>query len=196
MNGGGRFAQVANMLNRSLEKNETRGGRLDNPFIGSIPVKRTEPEKVEPKVETKVEDSCVKLQTLSYSGLKEEDYKKIREEMEEIMNKKMGKVDEILSLLKEGNSFTKKEEVAQNTPIFKPQPIITTTEKKIRTKKSYYPITETMWNDLKVKFAEFPEELKSKVFSDGESYYVEMQNKKNLLDNKLLLKLLNKKKTI
>jgi hypothetical protein len=38
--------------------------------------------------------------------------------------------------------------------------------------------------DLKAKFIEFPYEMKSKVFSDGESYYAEMQNKKNLLDNK------------
>ena len=51
-----------------------------------------------------------------------------------------------------------------------------------------------MWEDLKVKFKEFPDELKSKVYSDGVDYFVDMQNKKMLLDNKLLLKILNKKK--
>ena len=107
-------------------------------------------------------------------------------------------MDEILTLLKYVNApMVKREEsVMPKQELLKPEPTKAATKSPIvRTKRSYYPITETMWGggDLKAKFIEFPHEMKSKVFSDGESYYVETQYKKNLLNNNLLLKLLNNK---
>ena len=70
---------------------------------------------------------------------------------------------------------------------------VKSTEKKKGKKSTYYPITDNMWIDLKEKYHDLPDNHRSKVVSDGEQYYIQIKNKKILLDGKGLLKLLNTK---
>lgn len=67
------------------------------------------------------------------------------------------------------------------------------TKKRTRFKRSYYPVTENKWNELKTAFSELTDEHKKLVFSDGEKNYIELKNKKVELNYKAILKLLSKK---
>ena len=84
--------------------------------------------------------------------------------------------------------------IYQNPPTYtnyNQQPQIT--DKGKRTKKTYYNINDSMWLDIKNKYPDLIDNYKNQTYSDGTDYYIDIKNKKNLLDNKLILKLLNKK---
>lgn len=132
----------------------------------------------------------------------------LRLQFETLVKDKLGRIDEILVALKEKqDAFAlqhRSEPTPQSTPapIFFPTPAPNTainltpvqdTAKQVRTKKTYYNITDSMWMDVKTKYPELPDSCRAGTFSDGTNYYVENKNKKLLLDNKTLLKILNKK---
>ena len=143
-----------------------------------------------------------------------EEVKHISLEFEQLVKEKLGKIDEILIALKEkqqGPNEIKYQEpqhlapppVNHQIPIQQPAIPVTApvfniqkTEKVSKGKKTYYNITDNMWTELKNKYTELPDEFRTKTFSDGTNYYVEMKNKKILLDGKGLLKLLNTKTKI
>ncbi len=136
-----------------------------------------------------------------------------RKEFERIVREKLDKLDNVLLSLKEkqdGISEIKLESknlppkviesnllnVGQTIPnIIQNVPNQLNVGQIIpkRTKRSYYPITDNMWNDVQVKFPDIPLDIKQKIYSDGLDYFVDTKNKKSLLNNKIILKLLNKK---
>lgn len=142
---------------------------------------------------------------------------KARLEFEQLVREKFGKIEDILITLKDkqdaiANSNKQERIVAEQRgncsagvhgtepfePVpqyLRPEPIkVEAVQKTSRTKKTYYNITDNMWGDVKTKFPEIPDEVRSKTFSDGTDYYIDNKNKKIILDNKALLKILNSKK--
>jgi len=61
-------------------------------------------------------------------------------------------------------------------------------------KKTYFNVPDRIWNEIKSKYPELPEEVKSRVYSDGTEMYIEIKKKKMPLDGKCVLKILNEKK--
>lgn len=127
----------------------------------------------------------------------------ISQEFQTLINEKLGKIDEILVALKEkqeemSSSIQKQglgfklSEIEQEkvgpelNSTFKAE-----TKAKRNPKKSYFSITEQMWSNLKSNFPELSDNYKNQTFSDGDSFYVNINGSKKLLDNKLYLKLLN-----
>lgn len=207
LNPGGRFAQTQNLLSKAFEKPEAPIGRLDNPFM----YQQTQQKEVQQTNQVPILTPTPTTPQVASNNTSEEEYKKMKTELEGMFNEKFSKLDEMLMLLKESNA--KQNEIQkqvsnqvnpnqgtahlQNMSFIQPKPnVIETTikEKQPRTKRTYYPITEMMWGEVKAKFVDLPDEYRSKTFSDGVDFFIEMQNKKNLLDNRLLLKILNKKK--
>jgi hypothetical protein len=123
----------------------------------------------------------------------------IKAEFEYLVKEKLGKIDDILVALKEKQDAltTETENLKKNpnpviptpTPTFVVEP-----EKKKRTKKSYYTVTDNMWDIVKQKFPDLSDKYRKDTYSDGTDYYVDIKNKKTFLDNKCVLKLLNKNK--
>ena len=148
-----------------------------------------------------------KQATTKPAETKESDEFEMRAEFEKIVKQKLEKIDEVLDALKARHDKIYEEQaIVQETlssPLInnslsnQPQQKITNAtllkSQTPRTKKTYYQIIESMWTDVKSKFPDLSDELKSKIYSDGTDYYVDMKNKKCLLDNKLLLKILSKK---
>lgn len=140
--------------------------------------------------------------------IEEENQIRISTELENMMKEKFGKVDEIMLLLKDmqekkinGNNHQTQQFIDNNhrlqenelnniTPINVNQPIPKPAPKRF--KRSYYPIPENRWNELKTNFPELNESHRSLVFSDGEKNYLEFKNKKIELNYKAILKLLAK----
>ena len=124
----------------------------------------------------------------------------ISEDFQKLINEKVGKIDEILIAIQ-----TKQDEmqIKFEKPIVvsnDSKPLVDNTrnndvvDKTKKKKKSYYNITDTMWKQVAENFPELSEDkFKQKVMSDGESFYVNLNKTKKLLDNKLYLKLLNDK---
>jgi ElaB/YqjD/DUF883 family membrane-anchored ribosome-binding protein len=122
------------------------------------------------------------------------DIKKMKEDFENVLKEKLVKVDEFMNEIKERqdklekNTSEKLSQKVENVPVIKQN----ATEKQ-RTKKTYYSISESMWNEVKSRMPELPDNYKNQLYSDGVDVYVNEKNKKSLLDTKMLLKLINKK---
>ena len=124
----------------------------------------------------------------------------ISEDFQKLINEKVGKIDEILIAIQ-----SKQDEMQvkfdKPVPAFTDKNLVDNTrgndvvaDKTKKKKKSYYNITDNMWKQVAENFPELSEDrFKQKVMSDGESFYVNMNKTKKLLDNKLYLKLLNDK---
>jgi hypothetical protein len=137
----------------------------------------------------------------------ETEAKKISVEFENLIREKLGKIDDILIALKERQEPKPVLLKSQNHPEhfgghdnnIHSNPEALTESKKApeqapRSKKTYYGITESMWGEIKDKYKELADEHRNHTFSDGTNYYVEVKNKKILLDGKGFLKILNLKK--
>lgn len=129
----------------------------------------------------------------------------IKKEFAELVNDKFGKIDEILMAIKEKqeqqsiSAAIPDKKIAEPSPASIPDASIPTAssvpqKKKGRTKKTYYPITESMWNQVKSNFPDLPDDFKSKTTSDGEQCYIDVKGKKIPVDGKGVLKILNMKK--
>ena len=117
----------------------------------------------------------------------------------DIINEKLVKIDDFLINIKEKQDMIYNNmSQPQNTVNVSSEQVVKAAEpvkkKGGRGKKTYYNITDSMWNEIKQTYVELGEAFKSKTYSDGESYYVEHKNKKILLDGKGYLKLINDKK--
>jgi hypothetical protein len=150
--------------------------------------------RVEAKHETPIPVEVVKEVYVDSEKVAEDKHKA---DFEMLVRDKLGKIDEILIALKDKQDAMMGSEVGGVQTGLKAPPAdyrpIEIDKKQPRSKRTYYPITTNMWQDVKGKFPDLPEDIKPKVFSDGENYYIDTKNKKTLLDNKALLKLLNKK---
>ena len=115
---------------------------------------------------------------------------KEEELFKDMVKEKLGKIDEFLISIKE-----KQDQLLSSNPSSQQVsiPQLSKGTPKGRSKKTYYKITDTMWNDIKSSFVDLPEAYKNNAYSDGTSYYVEHKNKKILLDGKGYLKILNDK---
>jgi hypothetical protein len=158
---------------------------FDKPEI--IPDQKSE-KKSEPVAESKIE--IKKLEQISQP--EEDNYKKLKDEFQNFVSEKLSKVDEIWNLIK--HSQISKETSNEINTLPNVQNIIKPIPKEIRTKRTYYKVTDTMWNDIKTKFTELPDSYKELSYSDGKDYFIDFKNKKTLLDNKLLLRIINMKK--
>ena len=129
----------------------------------------------------------------------------MKSEFQELVKDKLSKIDEILIALKEKQDLilTSQSSLVQNQPLQEfqtpqhqlQQPEPTLQKKQSRNKRTYYPITESMWSTIKATYQDLNDDYKSHTLSDGENYYVECKGKKILLDGKGYLKLLNSKKS-
>lgn len=142
-----------------------------------------------------VAEICIK--STSQQNIEEENYKRANSEFENMVRDKIGKIDEIMVTLKdlaEKKQFTQQSLPPQENQITVHQPVAVkpTVQATKRVKRSYYPIPENRWNELKVTFPELQETHKNIVFSDGEKNYIELKNKKVELNYKAILKLLAK----
>ena len=196
LNPNNKFQVPSGNLTKLFEKNEPK--KFLQPESSLFDSTKRDMIRVEPP---KIEKSPDQLKL-------EED----RANFEVMVKDKFSKVDEILMLLKEKQdvlltAHTEKQQLqndhhANQNPNLMPsqpqeisgnrneQPVISG---KLRTKRTYYPITETMWENVKSSYPDLPESAKSSIFSDGVGYFLESKNKKIELDNKAVLKLLNKK---
>lgn len=121
-------------------------------------------------------------------------------EFENLVRDKLSKLDEVLLALQEKqdlmNSYIKdKPNLLDSANVNKNNvPVINTKlDKVVRSKKTYYNITDNMWNEIKTTYPELPDTYRVKTYSDGTQYYIDAKNKKIPLDNKALLKILNMK---
>lgn len=72
-------------------------------------------------------------------------------------------------------------------------PAIVKPEKK--QKKTYYQISDKIWEDTIIKnYPEMPPEYRELIYGDGVDYYVCNKKKKSKLNDKEMLKILNKKR--
>lgn len=127
--------------------------------------------------------------------VQEDSFTQLKPEFEQLLRDKLTKIDDILVNLKE--RFDKSDNVKPKYDNYEEvkmnEPVTNKVLEKSRSKRTYYKITDTMWNEVKNRFTEIPEEYKSKTYSDGVDYYIEHKNKKIILDGKALLKVLNNK---
>ena len=179
LNPNNKFQVPSGNLSKLFEKNEPKK------FIPAEPTlfeRNKEMIRVEPP----------KTEIIPQTNKLDED----RIAFEQMVKDKLSHVDEVLNLLKEKQdilltSHAEKQQLSNNEqPVVQSKPIETP---KLRTKRTYYPITDTMWENVKTSYPDLPDSAKSVVFSDGNGYFLDSKNKKVELDNKSVLKLLNKK---
>ena len=141
------------------------------------------------------------LSPFSTNKTNNQEKNEIGEDFQKLINEKVGKIDEILIAIQ---SKQDEMQVKFDKPIDIPSGVATGAATGIadvrmgvepkKKKRSYYNITDSMWKQVADNFPELCEKkFKSKVMSDGESFYVNLNKTKKLLDNKLYLKLLNDK---
>jgi hypothetical protein len=179
-------------------------------LLKPVPIEETRVDKIEKIIPHNVKQKENEIKIIETVKVESEENIKLREEFENLVKTKLGKMDEVLTYLKdkyEGvsseiktissannnyqqnilNHLNKKNENENEVSNVK------LNEKKQRTKKSYYKITDNMWTDVKSKFPDFPDNMKDSVYSNGDEFYVDVKNKKTLIDNKAILKILSKK---
>jgi hypothetical protein len=130
----------------------------------------------------------------------QEEIKKSSVEFEDMVKTRLSKIDEFMLAMKE-NQYKKEEPVPIGVPIkiesFAPEKV--TSEQKIIPekkqrgfKKTYLPISDMMWDGILQQFPEIPKEYRDRTFSDGNDYFIDTNKKKNVLDGKEYLKIINK----
>lgn len=144
------------------------------------------------KIEKKVEPINEPKKSEEPLPTHDDNYKKLKDEFQNFVSEKLSKIDEIWNLIK--HSQISKETSNEVHTLPNAQNIIKPIPKETRTKRTYYKVTDTMWSDIKTKFTELPDSYKELSYSDGKDYFIDFKNKKTLLDNKLLLRIINMKK--
>jgi hypothetical protein len=180
-------------MNQANSKFQIPSANLNKMFESKPP---TNMVRVDPPINT----------TPQYQQPQVEKYQEIednsRAEFETLVRERLGKIDEVLLLLKEKQEtmnkpieVTQEKQAPQQIPqsFLQPKPKIEKADKAPRSKRTYYNITENMWGEVRSRFPDLPEEFKTKTYSDGTEFYVESKNKKLMLDNKTVLKILNQK---
>ena len=177
-------------------------------LLKPVPIEETRVDKIEKIIPHNVKQKENEIKIIETVKVESEENVKLREEFENLVKTKLGKMDEVLTYLKDkyegvsneiktisssNNNYQenilnhlnkKNENEVSNMKV---------NEKKQRSKKSYYKITDNMWTDVKTKFPDFPDNMKDNVYSNGDEFYVDVKNKKTLIDNKTILKILSKK---
>lgn len=113
----------------------------------------------------------------------------------DMVKERLAKIDEFLVIIKEKQDQL--NQTSASVPTQQPAntviPQLQKKESKPRSKRTYYKINDTMWNDIKSSFVDLADHYKNNAYSDGTSYYIEHRGKKVLLDGKGYLKILNDK---
>ena len=134
----------------------------------------------------------IQTQAQNDERLKEEE-----DNFKTLVKDKLSKLDDFMINLKDKQDQLFNQKIS--TPIIvesqqnvqQHQPLLE--KKTTRVKKTYYPISDTMWQEIKSSYTDIPDSYKSKMYSDGTSFYAELKGKKTLLDGKAYLKIINNK---
>lgn len=118
-------------------------------------------------------------------------FESMKTEFENLIREKLSKVDEVLLALKDKSEKISEpvhKKVEENGLKLDSHKVKMSEKKK---KRSFFPITDNMWFEIKQKFTDLPDTYRNSALSDGVDYYVNYKNKKVLLDGKGYLKILN-----
>lgn len=121
------------------------------------------------------------------------EYKKKFDELQEFMIQKFIDVNEILKCISQ-NKNEINQKINENTKneivdIIKNDQ--TQFTKKKYKRREYYPIDNKMIEEIKKEFPKFEEKHISKIYSDGNEYYIDLLGYKKKLDKKTYLKVIN-----